>query len=182
MLCFCLRIDSGLKSEKRSFAAAGFYAALCSGILSLVFSTPVMLPVRASNQSDQAEMPGKTHKCLFEEQKQIRGPEKPACPHDFCLSGQAGHCLTPAIYKKTTSNYVGNIESLKFHECNCFFALIMAPFRQVDFQNKNEAIAAGMKPCSWCLPQWSTRVEGHIVGPANLKFDTKAPLCAGSSL
>ena len=65
----------------------------------------------------------------------------------------------------TTWNYIGNIESMKFHRESCEFARIMAASRRVGFQFRQQAIDAGMKPCNWCQPQWWTRVEGRIIYP-----------------
>lgn len=61
--------------------------------------------------------------------------------------------------------YVGNSSSMKFHQRNCEFARVMAASRQVPFQNRQQAIEAGMKPCNWCMPTWWTQVQGRLILP-----------------
>lgn len=69
----------------------------------------------------------------------------------------------PAGRQALTWKYVGNRQSLKYHLGECEFAAIMSSSRRVGFQFRQQAIDCGMKPCNWCLPEWSARVEGRLL-------------------
>lgn len=62
-------------------------------------------------------------------------------------------------------NFIGNIDSMKFHKTDCEFARVMARRRQVSFEELPKAVQAGMSPCNWCFPKWSLTVEGKLLLP-----------------
>ena len=68
-------------------------------------------------------------------------------------------------YRGTQLNFIGNIESMKFHRTECEFARAMAKHRQMGFEQKEKAIQAGMTPCNWCFPSWSKAVAGRLITP-----------------
>jgi methylphosphotriester-DNA--protein-cysteine methyltransferase len=47
---------------------------------------------------------------------------------------------------------VGNNFSLKFHRPSCLFARAMNAHHLELFHFRKQAVAAGMRPCRWCLP------------------------------
>jgi hypothetical protein len=55
--------------------------------------------------------------------------------------------------------YVGNSFSLKFHRPSCPFAKAMSVRHVQLFHFRREAIAAGEKPCRYCLPPWWKSVK-----------------------
>ena len=59
--------------------------------------------------------------------------------------------------------YVGNNVSLKFHRPSCPFARSMRLTRIELFHYRAQAIAAGMKPCRYCLPPYWLKVNGVLL-------------------
>ncbi len=68
-------------------------------------------------------------------------------------------------FRGALSNFIGNIESMKFHRPECEFARAMAKHRQICFEQKEKARQAGMTPCNWCFPSWSKAVAGKLITP-----------------
>ena len=60
--------------------------------------------------------------------------------------------VTAAFVTVFAANYVGNANSKKFHVSSCSFAERMKPANRVNFNSRNEAIAAGYVPCKRCKP------------------------------
>ena len=50
------------------------------------------------------------------------------------------------------SNYVGNVNSKKFHYTDCSFAQKMKASNRVEFNSRDEAVNAGYIPCKKCQP------------------------------
>ena len=59
--------------------------------------------------------------------------------------------------------YIGNIDSMKFHLPSCEFAQIMAKRRRVFFQSREKAKLLGLSPCNWCMPSWTLSVEARLL-------------------
>lgn len=53
---------------------------------------------------------------------------------------------------QATSAYVGNKNSFIFHKANCSSVKSMKPSNKTDFSTRDDAIAAGYKPCERCNP------------------------------
>lgn len=49
-------------------------------------------------------------------------------------------------------NYIGNANSKKFHFADCSSVNKMNPNNRVNFNTRDEAIAAGYVPCKRCNP------------------------------
>ena len=60
--------------------------------------------------------------------------------------------VTATVATVFATNYVGNAKSKKFHVSSCSFVGKMNPNNRVDFQSRDEAIAAGYVPCKRCSP------------------------------
>ena len=60
--------------------------------------------------------------------------------------------VTATVATVFATNYVGNANSRKFHVSSCSFVDRMNPKNRVDFQSRDEAIAAGYVPCKRCKP------------------------------
>ncbi len=60
--------------------------------------------------------------------------------------------VTAAFATVFAANYVGNANSRKFHVGNCASVGKMKPANRVNFNSRDEAIAAGYVPCKRCKP------------------------------
>ena len=60
--------------------------------------------------------------------------------------------VTATVTTVFAVNYVGNVNSRKFHVSSCSFANKMNPKNRVNFQSRDEAISAGYVPCKRCKP------------------------------
>ena len=60
--------------------------------------------------------------------------------------------VTAAFATVFAANYVGNANSRKFHVGNCASVGKMNPKNRVNFNSRDEAIAAGYVPCKRCSP------------------------------
>lgn len=52
----------------------------------------------------------------------------------------------------TSSSYIGNLETLKFHAPGCGDVNKMDPGNKISFSSRDEAIASGYSPCGHCNP------------------------------
>ena len=52
----------------------------------------------------------------------------------------------------TAAAYVGNSDTHKFHFADCSSVGKMNPAHKVDFNTRDEAVAAGYVPCKRCKP------------------------------
>lgn len=79
--------------------------------------------------------------------------------------------------KKINEEYIGNIDSMKFHLPSCEFAKIMAKRRRVFFQSREKAKLLGMSPCNWCMPSWTLSVEARLLEktPDSDRVECKMP-------
>jgi len=82
-----------------------------------------------------------------------------------CAGQTAGH--TQAASEPAPYKYVGNNFSFKFHRPSCPFARAMSVRHVELFHFRRDAIAAGQKPCRYCLPpDWKTvRLEMLAADP-----------------
>lgn len=91
------------------------------------------------------------------------------CPNPLPLRGAArlSHdrlpAHTPGASVPSEEPIVGNNVSLKYHLKNCEFAEQMQPSRRRNFCSIKEARDAGMRPCNWCFPSFSTKVFGQLI-------------------
>jgi len=86
------------------------------------------------------------------------------------------HIHSDAVDSALADNmFVGNIESMKYHRADCEFARLMRRRKRIRFHDDSAAAFAGMKPCNWCLPRWSTRVEGRLVNTKESALNAASP-------
>ena len=52
----------------------------------------------------------------------------------------------------TSSAYIGNLNSYKFHYATCVHVSQMSDHNKIYFSNRNDAIAEGYQPCKTCHP------------------------------
>lgn len=57
----------------------------------------------------------------------------------------------PAV-NGTGSEYIGNLNSYKFHFATCIYVSKMSDHNKVYFSNRDDAIAEGYQPCKACKP------------------------------
>ena len=50
------------------------------------------------------------------------------------------------------SNYVGNMNSKKFHYVDCSAAQKIKPANRIEFNSRDEATGSGYVPCKICQP------------------------------
>ena len=50
------------------------------------------------------------------------------------------------------SNYVGNMNSKKFHYADCSAAKKIKPANRITFNSRDEAVSVGYVPCKICQP------------------------------
>ena len=50
------------------------------------------------------------------------------------------------------SNYVGNMNSKKFHYADCTAAQKIKPANRIEFNSRDEATGSGYIPCKICQP------------------------------
>ena len=50
------------------------------------------------------------------------------------------------------SNYVGNMNSKKFHYADCSAAQKIKPANRIEFNSRDEAVSNGYVPCKICQP------------------------------
>ena len=60
--------------------------------------------------------------------------------------------LTASVATVLAANYVGNANSGKFHYADCASVGRMNPDNRVEFNTREEAVAAGYVPCKRCQP------------------------------
>ncbi len=60
--------------------------------------------------------------------------------------------LTVSFASVLAASYVGNANSGKFHFADCSSVNKMNPANRVNFNTRDEAIAAGYVPCKRCNP------------------------------
>ncbi|MBX9942003.1 MAG: hypothetical protein K2Y32_22245 [Candidatus Obscuribacterales bacterium] len=65
-----------------------------------------------------------------------------------------------------TSNFIGNIITLKLHRKDCPYASIMAFAKRKYFSSLTTGTSEGMQPCRFCLPRYEMRVHCNIVNGA----------------
>ena len=82
-----------------------------------------------------------------------------------------GPTMSPTIAQETYSSasatykYEGNLISRKFHQPNCPYSLVMARFRKIKFNTKQQALAEGYKPCRFCLAAATRTVQAKLLKP-----------------
>ena len=55
-------------------------------------------------------------------------------------------------FTATALAYVGNSNSMKFHDDDCRWAKKISSEHRVEFEDRDEAIAEGYVPCKVCRP------------------------------
>lgn len=73
--------------------------------------------------------------------------------------------LTARSDPGATYKYEGNIESRKFHQSNCPYSRVMAPFRKISLESYEVAVAHGFSACRFCLAPYELSVEARIIHP-----------------
>jgi len=68
---------------------------------------------------------------------------------------------SPTVNQSTSSSksssassgyYVGNANTMKFHQASCRYVSQMDPANKIFFNSREQAIAAGYVPCNVCNP------------------------------
>jgi len=68
------------------------------------------------------------------------------------VAQEAKRQTKPADEPAATYTYVASKNSNVFHKSNCRWAKNISPANLVGYASRDEAIAAGKKPCKWCKP------------------------------
>lgn len=77
--------------------------------------------------------------------------------HDYILGSDSGTSSSSSTggssyHSGTSSSYIGNSETGKFHAPGCGDVDKMDPANKVSFSSREEAISRGYSPCGHCHP------------------------------
>lgn len=64
-------------------------------------------------------------------------------------------------------NYIGNVDSMKYHFPFCEYGRIIGIRRRVYFTSRDAAQTAGLSPCNWCMPRFNKSVEAKLIKSSN---------------